>query len=44
MGATGFLTRGIISRELSFRIAVAFALAPFLHVELYKLEGARADR
>lgn len=34
-GAAGFLTGGVIPRELAFRVGVAFALAPFLHQELY---------
>ena len=39
-GAAGYLTCGLVPRELSFEIAVAYALAPFLNPELY---GA-ADR
>ncbi|MGI5915435.1 MAG: inosine/xanthosine triphosphatase [Anaerolineae bacterium] len=35
MGAAGYLTGGIVPRELAFRIAVAFALAPYIHPELY---------
>jgi inosine/xanthosine triphosphatase len=35
-GAAGFLTRGLITREQAFELAVAFALAPFLHPELYR--------
>lgn len=35
-GAAGFLTRGLISRKQAFELAVAFALAPFLHPELYR--------
>jgi len=34
-GAAGFLTSGIIPREMAFRLGVAFALAPFLHRDLY---------
>jgi inosine/xanthosine triphosphatase len=34
-GAAGFLTSGLIPRDQAFQIAVAFALAPFLHPELY---------
>ena len=34
-GAAGFLTLGSVPRELVFRVAVAFALAPFLRPELY---------
>lgn len=34
-GAVGFLTRGLVSREESFRMAVAYALVPFLHPSLY---------
>lgn len=34
-GAAGYLTSGLVPREAAFQIAVAFALAPFLHPELY---------
>lgn len=37
-GAAGYLTLGVIPREMAFRIAVAFALAPFLRPELYALQ------
>lgn len=34
-GAAGFLTAGLLPRERAFEVAVALALAPFLHPELY---------
>jgi len=34
-GAAGYLTRGIVPRHMAFHVAVAFALAPYLHPELY---------
>lgn len=34
-GAAGYLTKGLVPRDQAFQIAVAFALAPFLHPELY---------
>jgi len=34
-GAAGYLTMGLVPRDQAFRIAVAFALAPFLRPELY---------
>jgi inosine/xanthosine triphosphatase len=34
-GASGFLTRGLVPRTEAFRIAVAYAMAPFLNAELY---------
>jgi len=34
-GAAGYLTRGLVPRDLSFQIAVAYALAPFLRAGLY---------
>jgi len=36
LGAAGFLTRGLVPRQMAFQIAVAFALAPFLRPELYE--------
>jgi inosine/xanthosine triphosphatase len=38
-GAAGFLTRGLVPRSMSFQVAVAMALAPFLRPELYRKEG-----
>jgi len=40
LGAAGYLTMGIVSRVEAFRIAVAFALAPFLRPELYGVHQA----
>ena len=34
-GAAGYLTSGLVSRAMAFQVAVAFALAPFLHPALY---------
>lgn len=34
-GAAGYLTRGIVPRHMAFKVAVAFALAPYLHPDLY---------
>jgi inosine/xanthosine triphosphatase len=34
-GAAGYLTSGLVPRAMAFQVAVAFALAPFLHPELY---------
>jgi inosine/xanthosine triphosphatase len=38
-GTAGFLTRGLVPREEAFRIAVAFAMVPFLRPELYARQG-----
>ena len=38
-GAAGYLTSGLVPRELSFHVAVAYALAPFLNPELYGAPG-----
>jgi inosine/xanthosine triphosphatase len=35
-GAAGLLTRGLVPRAMSFQVAVAMALAPFLRPELYR--------
>ena len=35
-GASGYLTRGLVSREQAFLLAVGFALAPFLRPRLYR--------
>ncbi len=35
-GAAGYLTRGLVPRAMSFQVAVAMALAPFLRPELYR--------
>jgi inosine/xanthosine triphosphatase len=42
MGAAGYLTRGLVPRTEAFRIAVAYALAPFLSPELYSQEAGAA--
>ncbi len=34
-GAVGFLTKGVATREEYFRLATAFALAPFISEEVY---------
>lgn len=39
-GAAGFLTRGLVPRVMSFQVAVAMALAPFLRPELYQERDA----
>ncbi|HOO78289.1 MAG TPA: inosine/xanthosine triphosphatase [bacterium] len=38
MGAEGILTRGLIDRSATFRTAVRYALAPFLHPDWYRPE------
>lgn len=38
LGAVGFLTRGLLTREESWRVAVLCALAPLLHPDLYAAE------
>ncbi|MEN6478509.1 MAG: inosine/xanthosine triphosphatase [Anaerolineales bacterium] len=38
LGAAGILTRGIVPRDLTFRVGVGLALAPFLRPEWYEAE------
>lgn len=38
-GAIGILTNGVVSRQMAFAQGVAYALAPFLHPELYQMMG-----
>jgi len=40
LGAAGILTRGIVPRDLTFRVGVGLALAPFLRPDLYDETGA----
>ena len=39
LGASGYFTQGVIPRTEAFRIAVAFAMAPFLSPDLYSREA-----
>jgi non-canonical (house-cleaning) NTP pyrophosphatase len=39
-GAIGYLTTNLVPRGLSWEVAFACALAPFLHPQLYQREAA----
>jgi inosine/xanthosine triphosphatase len=42
-GAAGFLTAGRVARDEAIQIAVCYALAPFLHPQLYASAGSVTD-
>lgn len=44
LGAAGYLTCGLVPRELNFQITVALALAPFLHPELYGESDRKVEK